>query len=149
MSAQPGNRTHDSPEESLVAPSPWREHQPSGLMSTLGPFLSRREAGGWAYGLRIDERHLNQAGIVHGGTLTALMDQALSAIAWQEAGKVACVTVQLNMSFLQAAHSEQTLVARGTVTHTAGSMLFMEGSLHADETLVATAQAVMKRLAPR
>lgn len=132
----------------IDAPS-WREHRPSGLMSTLGPLLSRREADGWAYGLNLDARHLNQAGIVHGGTLTALMDHALSTIAWEHAGKVACVTVQLNTSFVRAAQAGQTLVARGAVTHGSGSLLFLDGTLHAGDMLVATAQAVMKRLAPR
>lgn len=129
--------------------APWREHQPAGLMSTLGPMLTRREAGGWAYGLRMDERHLNQAGIVHGGTTTALMDQALSAIAWEHAGKQPCLTVQLTLSFVRAAQAGQTLVARGTVTHSSGSMVFLNGTLHADEALIATAQAVMKRVSPR
>lgn len=129
--------------------APWREHQPAGLMSTLGPMLSRREADGWVYGLRADDRHLNQAGIVHGGTTTALMDQALSTVAWEHAGRQPCLTVQLNMSFLQAAQAGQTLVARGTVTHSSGSMLFLDGTLHADDRLIATAQAVMKRVAPR
>lgn len=127
----------------------WREHRPPGLMSTLGPLLSRRETEGWAYGLRLDSRHLNQAGIVHGGTLTALMDHALSTIAWEHAGKAPCLTVQLNTSFLRAARAGQLMVARGTVTHSSGSMLFLDGSLHADEVLAATAQAVMKRLPPR
>jgi len=118
-------------------------------MSALGPLLSRREGEGWAYGLRIDSRHLNQAGIVHGGTLTALMDQALSTIAWEHAGKTPCLTVQLNTSFLRAARAGQTLSARGTVTHGSGSMLFLDGSIHADDVLVATGQAIMKRLSPR
>lgn len=126
----------------------WREHYPSGLMATLGPLLSRREGDGWMYGLQLDERHLNQAGIVHGGTITTLLDHALSTIAWQHAGKTACVTVQLNTSFLRGAQPGQLLTARGTVTHSSGSMLFLDGTLHADEQLIATAQAVMKRLNP-
>lgn len=130
-------------------PPAWREHLPPGLLTTLGPLLSRREADTWAYGLRLDSRHLNQAGIVHGGTLTALIDHALSTIAWEHAGKTPCLTVQLSTSFLRAAQTGQTLVARGKVTHGSGSMLFLDGTLHADEQLVATAQAVMKRLSPR
>lgn len=130
-------------------PSPWREHLPPGLMTTLGPLLSRREDGGWVYGLQLDERHLNQAGMVHGGTITALLDHALSTLAWEHAGKTACVTVQLSTSFLQAARPGQLLVARGRVTQSGGSLLFLEGCLQADDTLVATAQAVMKRLTAR
>ena len=111
--------------------------------------LSRREADGWAYGLRLDERHLNQAGITHGGTLTALIDHALSTIAWSSSDKTPCVTVQLSTSFARSAQAGQTLVARGRVTHSSGSMLFLDGTLHADDVLVATAQAVMKRLPAR
>lgn len=127
--------------------TPWREHRPAGLMSTLGPFLSRREADGWAYGLHIDKRHLNQAERVHGGTITALMDQALSAIAWDGSGKSPCLTVQLNMSFLGAGRQGQVLIARGTLVHRSAAMLFLEGTVHADDVLIATAQAVFKRVA--
>lgn len=127
----------------------WREHQPPGLLSTLGPLLSRREGQGWVYGLRVDARHLNPAGIVHGGTLTSLLDHALSTVAWEQAGRIPCVTLQLNTSFVRAARPGQLLLARGTVTSSSGSMLFLNGSLHADNELLATAQAVMKRLTPR
>lgn len=124
----------------------WRSHELPGLMGTLGPMLTRREDDGWAYALRVQEGHLNQAGAVHGGTITTLTDQAISAIAWARAGKVPCVTVQLNVSFLGPAALGQLLVARGRVSREAGSLLFLDGTVHADDTLVATAQAVMKRL---
>ena len=126
--------------------SPWREHHPPGLMSALGPLLSRREGDAWVYGLQLDSRHLNQAGIVHGGTITALLDHALSTIAWDYSGKVPCVTVQLNTSFLRAAKPGALLEARGVVTHSSGSLLFLDGSLRAHTLSIATAQAVMKRL---
>jgi uncharacterized protein (TIGR00369 family) len=135
-----------SPTVSSGEEAGWRAHHPSGLMSTLGPLLSRREGDGWAYALRIDARHLNQAGIVHGGTLGALMDQALSAIAWQAAEKTACVTVQLNMSFQSAVPPGALLIARGHITHRSGSMFFLQGTLHHEAATVATAQAVMKRV---
>ena len=108
--------------------------------------LTRREPQGWAYGLKLRADHLNQVGVAHGGTLATLLDQALSAIAWQHAGKQPCVTVQLNTSFLHAARLHQELIARGCVTHTTGALLFMTGTLHADDQLIATAQAIMKRL---
>jgi|SRR5690554_2916705 len=118
-------------------------------MTTLGPLLSRREEDTWVYGLRLDERHLNQAGMVHGGTMTALLDHAVSAIAWEHSGKQPCVTVQLNTSFLKPARAGQLLSAHAKVNHAAGSMLFLDGVLYADGILVATAQAIMKRIAPR
>ena len=124
----------------------WREHHPPGLMAALGPLLSRPEGDSWVYGLALDSRHLNPGGIVHGGTLTALMDHALSTLAWAHSDKTPCVTVQLNTSFLRAAKAGQVLSARGKVTHSTGSMLFLDGTLHIDDVLIATGQAVMKRL---
>ena len=139
-----------SNEAAQIQPAPaWREHEPPGLMTTLGPLLSRRDGDTWVYGLRLDARHLNQAGLVHGGTFTALLDHAISTVAWEYSGKTPCLTVQLNTSFLRGAKSGQELSARARVTHGTGSMLFLDGSLYADDQLVATAQAIMKRLPKR
>lgn len=124
----------------------WRQHQLPGLMGTLGPLLSRRDASGRCYGLALDARHLNQAGVTHGGTLASLLDQALSALAWEHAGRIPCVTVQFGMQCLRPSQAGQTLVATGRVTHETGSLLFLSGEIHADDVIVATAQAVMKRV---
>ncbi|PLC51462.1 phenylacetic acid degradation protein [Pollutimonas subterranea] len=118
-------------------------------MGVLGPLLTRRDGDQWAYAIRVRDEHLNQAQVVHGGTITALMDHALSTIAWDRAGRVPCVTVQLNVNFLGTSRAGQLLVARGKVSHEAGSLLFLDGTLHADDILVSTAQAIMKRLEKR
>jgi uncharacterized protein (TIGR00369 family) len=129
--------------------SDWREHDLPGLLGQLGPLLTRRDGDQWAYAIRVRDDHLNQAQVVHGGTITALMDLALSTIAWDRAGRTPCVTVQLNVNFLGASRSGQLLTARGKVSHEAGSLIFLDGTLHADEVLVSTAQAIMKRLGKR
>ncbi|NYT60843.1 PaaI family thioesterase [Alcaligenaceae bacterium] len=127
----------------------WRPHDQPGLMGTLGPLLARREGDQWAYAIRVRNEHLNLAEVVHGGTLTALIDHALGTIAWNSAGKVPCVTVQLNVNFLGSSRLGQLLIARGKISHEAGSLTFLDGTLHADDTLVGTAQAIMKRFAKR
>jgi uncharacterized protein (TIGR00369 family) len=132
-----------------VSPPPWRRHAVPGLMGALGPLMSRREADGWAYALELGDAHLNQAGIVHGGTLAALLDHALSAIAWDHTGKTPCVTVQLNVSFLGSSRAGQLLIARGQVDRETTSLLFLTGSVYAENTLVGTAQAIMKPLRSR
>ena len=127
----------------------WKPRELAGFIGTAGPLWTRREDAGWAYGLLCDARHLNPAGRVHGGALVTLLDHAISTIAWERSGKQACVTVQLNTSFMKPARAGQLLAARAQLHHASGSMLFLDATLHADEVLVATAQAVMKRLAPR
>lgn len=127
----------------------WRTHDLPGLMGVLGPLLTRREGDQWVYAIRLRDEHLNPARVVHGGTLTTLMDHVLSTVAWDRTGRTPCVTVQLNVSFLGASRAGQLLMARGTVTHEAGSLIFLDGALHADDVLVGTAQAIMKRLKGR
>lgn len=133
---------------SEVGHAAWREHTVPGLMGILGPLLSQKEAGQWLYGLRIRQEHLNQANNVHGGTISTLMDQALSAIAWSHANKTPCVTVQLNVSFLGTAKLGDLLVARGRIVRTTGSLLFVDGSITVNNAVIATAQGIMKRVNP-
>ncbi|MFT0548738.1 PaaI family thioesterase [Allopusillimonas ginsengisoli] len=124
--------------------SGWREHTLDGLMGAVGPLLSKRVDGGWQYGLVVSERHLNAAGVVHGGTITTLLDQALSALAWHHAGKTPCVTVQLNSSFLDAARCGELLIATGRVVRATRSMIFMVGEVMVEECTIATCQGIFK-----
>jgi acyl-coenzyme A thioesterase PaaI-like protein len=53
------------------------------------------------------------------------------------------------MNFLAATRAGTLLIARGKVTQSSGSLIFMDGALHTDDGCVSTAQAVMKRLTGR
>ncbi|NYT84517.1 PaaI family thioesterase [Pollutimonas harenae] len=126
----------------------WRERSVPGLMDTLGPLLSKKDGDQWLYGLRIRQEHLNPFNIVHGGTITTLMDQTVSVVAWAHTHKSPCVTVQLNVSFLGSARLGDLLVASGRVVKATGSLLFVEGHIMVNENVIATAQGVMKRVNP-
>lgn len=129
-----------------AAAAGWRAHRLPGLMQTIGPLLTRQDERGWCYALELTDAHMNQAGIMHGGVCTALLDQALSTVAWQKAGRIACVTVQLDTQFLQPAKRGQLLIARATIVHEAGSLFFMTGTVDVETGPVATGQAILKRL---
>lgn len=124
----------------------WRSHRLPGLMQTIGPLLTRQDEQGWCYALLLTQAHMNQAGVMHGGVCTALLDQALSTVAWERAGRIACVTVQLDTQFLQPAQCGQLLVARAAIVHEAGSLFFMTGTVDVETGPVATGQAILKRL---
>lgn len=124
----------------------WRTHRLSGLLQTIGPLLTRQDARGWCYALMLTDAHMNQAGIMHGGVATTLLDQAMSTVAWEKAGRIACVTVQLDTQFLQPANCGQLLVARARIVHEAGHLFFMTGTVDVETGPVATGQAILKRL---
>ena len=136
-----------SPVEPSVPPG-WRQRSLPGFAGLIGPLWVRKEEAGWAYGLLATADHLNPAGVVHGGLLTALLDHGISAIAWEALGRRACVTVQLDTHFLAAAREGQFLEVRGRVMRATSSLVFMQGELSTDGQTVATAVAVLKLMGP-
>ncbi|MEN5159040.1 PaaI family thioesterase [Achromobacter spanius] len=130
----------------LPVPQGWRKRGLAGFAGLIGPLWVRKEDEGWAYGLLATADHLNPAGVVHGGLLTALLDHGISAIAWEALGRRACVTVQLDTHFLAAAREGQFLEVRGRVARATSSLVFMQGELSTDGQVVATAVAVLKQV---
>lgn len=131
----------------------WKTAKSAGaFMDLVGPLWVRRESAdvgdgsheGWRYGLLLSPCHLNPAGVVHGGLLETLMDHALSAIAWEAAGRAPCLSLQLDAHFLSAARAGEFIEASGLVVHRTRSMVFLRGSLRVGEREVMAAQALMK-----
>ena len=128
------------------AASGWSTRSAGDFAGLVGPLWARREEDRWAYGILTGARHANPAGLVHGGLLTTLLDHALSAIAWQDAGRRPCVTVALDTQFVGAVRPGAFVEARGRVVRRTGSMSFVQGSLFVGDDEVATASAVMRIL---
>ncbi|WP_145329865.1 PaaI family thioesterase [Paenibacillus xylanexedens] len=69
--------------------------------------------------LTAGENHTNSMGIIHGGVLTSLMDQAMGMVATAAMEVDRCVTTNLNVHFL-APMSQGELIVTSTVLHQAG-----------------------------
>ena len=122
----------------------WRALNTPGLMQVIGPLYSRRDGTRWRYGLSTGQQHTNPAGIVHGGTLTALLDHAMSVAVWHAVERRPVVTVQMNTAFLAPAKPGDFLEVDVVLRHRSGSMLFVDGSVTAGDRAVASASCVMK-----
>lgn len=125
----------------------WRERSLSGFIDVAGPLWTRKEAGGWAYGLHCGEQHLNPARRVHGGAMMTLLDHAISAVAWEAADRKPCVTVQLDCQFLDAVQAGEFAEARARVVRKTRSLLFMQGGVMVGGREVMTTQAILKVIA--
>lgn len=137
----------DAAVDAAVPPG-WRKKTLPGFAGRIGPLWVCKEDEGWAYGLLATADHLNPAGVVHGGLLTALLDHGISAVAWEALGRRACVTVQLDTHFLAAARAGQFLELRARVVRATSSLVFMQGEISAAGQAIATAVAVLKQMGP-
>lgn len=124
----------------------WRQHKPKGFTGLIGPFWSRREDGVLAFGLIIGDGHLNPSGVVHGGLLTTMLDQVVSTVAWEAAGRLLCVTVQLDIQFLAPVDTGVFLEARGEIVRQTRELIFARGELAISTAKAATGSAVLKIL---
>lgn len=124
----------------------WKSRELPGFMGLMGPLWTRREDDTWAYGLRMEAKHLNPAQRGHGGALMTLMDHAISAVAWEACGRKPCVTIQMDSQFQGAALQGQFVEVRVWVTNQTGSLLFARAEMVAGAQLITSAQALLKKL---
>lgn len=114
-------------------------------MGQMGPLWTRKlDDGSWAYGLLADAQHLNAAGMVHGGALLSLADQAVSTAAWEASGRVACVTLQLDSHFVGPVQSGQFVYTQPQVVRSTKSLVFVRAELLVQGALVLSVQGIMK-----
>ncbi len=94
-----------------------------------------------------DERHLNRSGVVHGGLLATLLDNAsgvTASLTVDPAGRRPFVTLSLTTHFLAPA-GVGLLEARARITGGGRRTLFIDAELHdGDGRLIATSSGVFK-----
>jgi acyl-CoA thioesterase len=90
---------------------------------------TKRSDGGSEIRLDVREQVLNRGGIVHGGVICCLVDQAIGAAVHYALGKGRrAVTVELKVNFL-AATTSGTLFAKGRVIREGKHLLIGEADV--------------------
>jgi uncharacterized protein (TIGR00369 family) len=94
----------------------------------------------------INEKHLNAAGITHGGFISAFVDAGAGTAAHRIANKNPCVTISLELKFISAVRLGQELVGNTKIQKKTKSMVFLTCELTVKNKIVATASGVWKIL---
>jgi acyl-coenzyme A thioesterase 13 len=105
-----------------------------------GPFHAG--ADGAVLGVRVQERHLNRAGTVHGGLLATLVDAAVGRAVRTTAGREGAATVSLTTDYLGPAGPGDWLEARTEVERVGGRLAFVDCSVRSGDREVVRARAV-------
>ena len=94
---------------------------------TAGPFYYRVDAKGPVAAFRAERKHMNGAGVMHGGCLMTFADFALFAIANEEMNGGYGLTVAFTSEFLDGPKEGELVEARGEVLRAGGSLVFVRG----------------------
>ncbi len=118
---------------------------PDGQFAELvGPLYLNRDASGISYGFRVDARHGNARGKIHGGMLLTLADQVLGLTAVDAIGHLSIVTLSLNSEFVSGAEVGDWLVDSADVVRRTGTMLFMRGVIRRGEDIVLNSSGIWR-----
>ena len=93
---------------------------------------------------KINENHLNSAGITHGGFIAALADSGLGAAAHKIASGNTCVTISLELKFISKVQVGQELIGFTKIQKKTKSLIFLTCELKADDKIAATASGIWK-----
>lgn len=89
--------------------------------------------------LEVQEMHRNSNRVVHGSVIHALLDSAMGREAYRARGKRPVATAEISVRFL-APVFDGVLEARARVLKAGKRLVFAEGQVHHDGTLVAVGQ---------
>jgi acyl-coenzyme A thioesterase 13 len=126
--------------------SPFKDN----YVNLIGPFYYKPlEDGSTQTAFKVDERHLNGGGNMHGGCLLSLADTALFVIALEALGDGRGVTLGLEAQFLNPARPGDLLIATGEITKAGASVIFVRGQIKSEARIVVTFTGVIKRTKPK
>jgi acyl-coenzyme A thioesterase PaaI-like protein len=124
----------------------WRTWRRDNFETHNGPFWHRIDENREVQCVfRVEKKHLNGSGNVHGGCFMTFADYCLFAMAspvLQGSG----VTVSFACEFLDAAREGELVEGRGEITRAGGSLIFLRGTLKSGDRSLFTFSGTIKRV---
>lgn len=139
----------DGEAPAAVAPPPegFRRMRVGGEFTSInGPLLWREHEGRFQLGFRVEPRHTNPMGNLHGGMMATFCDMLLpmSAHRYAQIGRRFLPTISLQIDYLAGAPLGAWVQGEGQVLRVTRSLVFLQGLVTADGEPAARASGVFK-----
>jgi len=117
----------------------------SSMTDPWEPLYSKKMEDRIQIGFQSNEAHTNSRGLVHGGLITTIADNAMGlSCASQYADPRSLVTVHIAVDFISIAKVNQWLLFDTSYNKVGNSICYAQCFVYADEKIVARANAVFK-----
>ena len=118
-----------------------------GFMKHNGGVLFRKiSENEYEFKSKINENHLNTAGITHGGYIASLIDAGAGTAAHRATNSSICVTVSLDLKFISTTKVGDEIVGFTKILKKTKSMAFLICHLYCRKKIIASASGVWKIL---
>ena len=95
---------------------------------------------------KINEYHLNAAGITHGGYLSALVDAGAGTAAHRSANNAPCVTISLELKFIGVSKLGDEIIGNVKILKKTKTLVFLFCELKCNNKIITSASGVWKIL---
>jgi uncharacterized protein (TIGR00369 family) len=122
------------------------------------PLYSQRTDRAVILALRLAKPHTNSRGLIHGGLIAALADNAMGyscgqvmsrGVGGEMGGQSSLVTISLAVDFIGSAQIGQWLAVESEVIRTGHTICFAQSLIKADEAVIARANATFRVVTKR
>jgi uncharacterized protein (TIGR00369 family) len=122
----------------------------SPLTDPWEPLYSKRTDRAVVMGLRLARAHTNSRGLIHGGLIAALSDNAMGySCAHMMGWTSSLVTVSLAVDFIGTAEIGQWLAVETDVIKTGSTICFAQSLVKADDIIIARANGTFRVMPKR
>jgi uncharacterized protein (TIGR00369 family) len=109
------------------------------------PLYSKKTDKAVIIGLRLAKPHTNARGLIHGGLITALADNAMGYSCAQVTNwTTSFVTISLSIDFVGSAGIGQWLAVESEVIKTGSTICFAQSLIKADDAVIARASGTFR-----
>jgi uncharacterized protein (TIGR00369 family) len=109
------------------------------------PLYSRRTEKAVSLGLRLAKPHTNARGLIHGGLIASLADNAMGYTCAQAMGRSASlVTISLSVDYVGSAEIGQWLAVECEAIKTGSTICFAQSLIKADDAVIARASGTFR-----
>ena len=120
-------------------------YRKSPLTDPWEPLYSKRTDRAVIIGLRLAKPHTNGRGLIHGGLIATLADNAMGHSCGQQLrGVSSLVTISLAVDFIGPAQVGQWLAVETDVIRTGRTICFAQSLIKADDTVIARANGTFR-----
>ena len=118
-----------------------------GFMKHNGGLLFRNiSENEYEFKSKINNYHLNAAGITHGGYLSALIDAGAGTAAHRSADNAPCVTISLDIKFIGSSKVNDEIYGKVKILKKTKTLVFLFCELNCNGKIITSASGIWKIL---
>jgi uncharacterized protein (TIGR00369 family) len=142
----PASKTRKPPMTATDIPEGFEPHfRKSPFTDPWEPLYSKKTDKAVIMGLRLGKPHTNARGLIHGGLIASLADNAMGYSCAQAMGWASSlVTISLAVDFVGSAEIGQWLAVESGVIRTGSTICFAQSLIKADDAVIARANGTFR-----